>query len=270
MRSGTSVERNVEMLSAMVRQAAGDGALYIQTPEMSGLLQKNPRLLMETVRLQEDDPVFAACSGLAGELGIWLHLGSTAIKLPQTDNTGKAANRAALFAPTGELKLTYDKIHMFDVSVDEQNQWRESNRFEAGNQAYVVEMDGIKTGISICYDMRFPQLYRHQARLGAQILTCPSSFTKPTGRAHWEIILRARAIENGAFMLAAAQGGTHEDGRETYGHSMMINPWGEIIGELAHDEPGILVCDLDLEEVDIARKKIPNLVNEKKFAISEV
>ena len=259
MRSGTSVECNVEMLSGMVRQAAGDGARYIQTPEMSGLLQKNPKLLMETVRLQDEDPVFAACSGLAGELGIWLHLGSTAIRLPQTDNTGKAANRAALFAPTGELKLTYDKIHMFDVSVDEQNQWRESNRFEAGNQAYVVEMDGIKTGISICYDMRFPQLYRHQARLGAQILTCPSSFTKPTGRAHWEIILRARAIENGAFMLAAAQGGTHEDGRETYGHSMMINPGERLLANWRMTNRVFWFVILTLKKLKMPGKKFQTL-----------
>lgn len=270
MRSGISMKRNIAQLDELVREAASKGALYIQTPEMSGLLQKNPKLLLETIKLQGEDPVFAACSALAAELGVWLHLGSTPIKLANSDVTRKAANRAAIFSPMGELVITYDKIHMFDVVLDEANQWKESNRFEPGENAYLVDMDGVKAGISICYDIRFPTLYREQARLGAPVLTCPSSFTKPTGEAHWEILLRARAIENGAFMIAAAQGGKHEDGRETHGHSMIISPWGEILGELAHDEPGVLICDLDLEQSADARKRIPNLANERKFSISMV
>jgi predicted amidohydrolase len=270
MRSGVSVEKNIVQMRDFVRAAAAQGAIYIQTPEMSGLLQKNPKLLMDTIKLQDHDPVFAASAELAMELGIWLHLGSTPIKLADSEITKKAANRGALFSPKGELVFTYDKIHMFDVVVDEANQWKESNRFQPGENAYVFDMNGVKAGVSICYDLRFPQLYQAQAKAGANILTCPSSFTKPTGKAHWEVLLRARAIENGAFMIAAAQGGQHEDGRTTHGHSMIIDPWGQVLGELAHDEPGVLVCDLDLEQSANARKRIPNLANERKFSISMI
>ncbi|MGB7286658.1 MAG: carbon-nitrogen hydrolase family protein [Salaquimonas sp.] len=269
MRSGTNIADNIEQLTYLARQAAEQGAVYLQSPEMSGLLQKNPKLLLETIQTQQKDPVFAACSNLAANLGIWFHLGSTPVKTASSENTKKAANRGALFSPAGKLIVIYDKIHMFDVDVDAQNQWKESNRFEAGNAAFVVEMDGVKLGLSICYDIRFAELYHQQAKLGAKILTCPSSFTRPTGQAHWEVLLKARAIENGAFMIAAAQGGKHEDGRETHGHSMIINPWGDIIAELDGDEPGVLVADIDLGEVNVARKRIPNLANERKFSISE-
>ncbi len=231
MRSGVSPEANIRQMQGMVRDAVGKGAQYVQTPEMSGLLQKNPKLLLETITTQDDDPVFKASAELAAELGIWFHLGSTPVKTAKSDETRKAANRGALFSPNGELVVTYDKIHMFDVDLDANNQWKESNRFEPGDKAFVADMGGVKTGISICYDLRFPKLYEAQAKAGAQILTCPSSFTKPTGEAHWEILLRARAIENGAFMIAAAQGGEHEDGRKTHGHSMIIDPWGKILGE---------------------------------------
>jgi len=270
MRSSTDVEENIDALHSLAKEAVSRGAIYLQSPEMSGLLQKNPKKLLETISYQDDDRVFATCAKIAKDNAIWFHLGSTPVKTKESEAEKKAVNRGAVFAPDGSLKLTYDKIHMFDVSVDAQNKWMESNRFKPGSRTYVVNMDGVKTGISICYDLRFAQLYRHQAKLGAKILTCPASFTVPTGKAHWEILLRARAIENGAFVLAAAQGGGHEDGRQTYGHSMMINPWGEIIGEIAGDEPGVLVCDLDLSEVDDARKRVPNLANEQKFSISEI
>ena len=270
MRSGVSPEANIRQMQAMVRDAVGKGAQYVQTPEMSGLLQKNPKLLLETITTQDADPVFKASAELAAEFGIWFHLGSTPVKTANSDETRKAANRGALFSPKGELVMTYDKIHMFDVDLDANNQWKESNRFEPGDKAFVADLGGIKTGISICYDLRFPRLYEGQAKAGAQILTCPSSFTKPTGQAHWETLLRARAIENGAFMIAAAQGGVHEDGRKTHGHSMIIDPWGKILGEISGDEPGIVVCDLDLEQVDDARKRLPNLVNQRNFTISVV
>lgn len=270
MCSGVDIGRNIEQLSDLARQAAREGAIYIQSPEMSGLLQKNSKLMLNAISPQETDTVFSACSHLASELGVWFHLGSTPIKLSDTDESGKAANRSAIFAPDGRLVQIYDKIHMFDVAVDEHNRWTESNRYQAGHQAYVVDMAGMKLGLSICYDLRFPQIYRQQAKLGAKVLTCPSSFTKPTGEAHWEILLRARAIENGAFMIAAAQGGSHEDGRETYGHSMIVNPWGEIIDMLDHDQKDVLVADIDLSQVDKARSRIPNLVNERKFSISGV
>lgn len=264
MRSRISEALNIVELDWMVRAAAKEGALYIQTPEMCGILQKNSAALMDEISPMEDNPVMQHCSALSKELGVWLHLGSTAIKLDDK----MAANRGALYSPDGIEVATYDKIHMFDVDVDENNRWKESSRYRAGEEAVIVDTGGFKLGMSICYDLRFPALYRQQAQAGATVLTCPSSFTKPTGEAHWQQLLQARAIENGAFVIAAAQGGKHQDGRETYGHSMVVGPWGDIRGELAHDEPGILTLDIDLQDVRDARAKIPNLENEKQFSIS--
>lgn len=266
MRSGVDEAENIDTLDWMVREAARDGALYVQTPEMTGVLQMDADKLNDSISPDDHNPVFNACSQLAKDLGIWLHLGSTAVKL----DDGKTANRSALFSPLGKRVATYDKIHMFDVDLGEGNRWRESSRFAAGDQSLVVDIGGFQLGMSICYDLRFPQIYRQQAKNGAVVLTCPSSFTKPTGEAHWEILLRARAIENGAFMIAAAQGGVHEDGRETYGHSMIIDPWGEVLGKLSHNDPGILIADIDLEIVKEVRVKVPSLANEKKFSISRV
>lgn len=265
MRSGIRQTDNISDLENMVAEAAKDGANYIQTPEMTGLLERDPAALQAVLRPQEDDPVFAACADLARRYGVWLHLGSTAVGL----QSERAANRGALFATDGRLVATYDKIHMFDVSVDEDNRWQESKRYKPGDRAVVAGMGGFGLGMSICYDLRFPQLYRQLAKAGASILSCPAAFTVPTGKAHWEILLRARAIENGAFMIAAAQGGTHEDGRKTWGRSIVVGPWGEIVASLDHDEPAVLCCDIDLDEVGKARASIPNLANERKFAISK-
>lgn len=266
MRSCANEVENFSTLDAMVRDAASQGAIYIQSPEMTGILEKNPRKLLDGINAQEGNLFFDNCAELAKDLGIWLHIGSNAVK---ADND-KCYNRAAIFSPSGEQVCNYDKIHMFDVDLGAGNRWKESARYEAGNQSMVVDMDGVKLGTAICYDVRFPQIFRSQAKLGAKILTCPAAFTQPSGEAHWEILLRARAIENGAFMLAAAQGGVHEDGRETYGHSMIVDPWGGIVDELNHNEPGVLVADIDLEKVDEARAKIPALNNERKFSILSV
>ncbi|MEM7291098.1 MAG: nitrilase-related carbon-nitrogen hydrolase, partial [Pseudomonadota bacterium] len=162
----------------------------------------------------------------------------------------------------------YDKIHMFDVDLDNGESWRESNVYKPGDQSRVIDVSGVKFGLSICYDLRFPQLYREQALAGAQILTVPAAFTRQTGKAHWHILLRARAIENGAFVIAAAQGGDHDDGRETFGHSLIINPWGDIIAECDSDETGFVVAELDLDEVGKARTKIPNLANMREFELA--
>lgn len=266
MRSGINESQNFSDMEQMVREAASQGAFYIQTPEMSGILQKDGAALLNTISGMVDNHFVKLCSLLSRELGIWLHIGSTATKL----DGGKVANRAFLFAPNGKQICFYDKIHMFDVDLGKGNRWKESSRYQAGNRSLVVDVAGFKLGLSICYDVRFPQIYRQQAKLGASVLTCPAAFTKPTGEAHWKTLLQARAIENGAFMIAAAQGGTHEDGRETYGHSMIVNPWGDVIGEIEHNEPGILVANIDIQEVADARAKIPNLVNEKKFSISYI
>ena len=270
MRSGTDPQANVQVMGELVDEAVSQGARYVQTPEMTGLLEKNPKRLLEVIEPQESDPAFLAAGELAKRHGIWFHLGSTAIRRPETATDGRAANRGGVFSPEGRLVATYDKIHMFDVAVDEDNRWQESARYAPGERAVTVDAGFARIGLSICYDIRFPQLYRQLAKAGAGILTCPAAFTKPTGKAHWETLLRARAIENGAFVIAAAQGGSHEDGRETWGHSMVVGPWGEIVGRLDHDEPGVLVCDLDLCEVESARNRLPVLENERRFAMTKV
>lgn len=262
MRSGTDIDANIAAMEGFIREAAAQGATYVQTPEMTGILQRDTKALFASISADKDDRVFAKASALAKELGIWVHIGSTAIDR----GDGKAANRAGLFSPSGERVASYDKIHMFDVDLANGESWRESKVYNPGDQCVVSRINEIPLGIAICYDMRFPHLFRAQAKQGAEILTSPSSFTRQTGEAHWHILLRSRAIENGAFMIAAAQSGVHEDGRETYGHSLIINPWGEIIGELDHNEPGIVVAELDLSEVAKARQRIPGLANEREFS----
>lgn len=270
MRSGVAVDDNLATLEKMVTDAAGRGASYIQTPEMTSLVEQHPKSLF--AQLHDDglddgpndqNPVAIFASNLAKKHRIWLHLGSIAVRLTNQ----KAANRALLFSPTGERVAQYDKLHMFDVDLPNNESWRESAVYQAGKEAVIVEADGFSLGLSICYDLRFPHLYRDLAQAGAQILTCPAAFTKQTGEAHWHALLRARAIENGAYVIAAAQGGSHADGRQTYGHSLIINPWGEIIGELDHDDPGVLICDIGLEQVTKARGRIPSLSNNKQFNI---
>lgn len=261
MRSSVDIAKNCQAMEKLVREAANAGAGYVQTPEMSGILQRNRKALFEAISIQDKDRLVSLSGNLAKELGIWLHIGSHAILVGEQ----KVANRAFLFGPNGQLVTTYDKLHMFDVDLDNGESWRESKVYQPGHSAKMVDMNGIKLGITICYDIRFPALYREYAQNGAQILSAPAAFTRQTGRAHWQILQRARAIENGAFMISAAQGGDHEDGRETYGHSMIVNPWGEILAELDHEEPGILVADIDLDEVTKAQQKIPNLVNARSF-----
>ncbi|MBN9270063.1 MAG: carbon-nitrogen hydrolase family protein, partial [Mesorhizobium sp.] len=198
------------------------------------------------------------------ELGIFLHIGSTAILRAD----GKLANRALLFGPDGELRATYDKIHMFDVDLDNGESWRESATYEPGTKAVVTTVEGATLGFAVCYDLRFPQLFRAEALAGANLLSVPAAFTRQTGEAHWHVLLRARAIENGAYLVAAAQGGVHEDGRETYGHSMIVDPWGRILAEVEHDAPAVIVAEVDPAQSQAARGKIPNLKNAREFAVS--
>ena len=266
MRSGVSIASNIEAMDELVRQAASEGAIYIQTPEMTGILQKKRKGLFAEITVQEDDVLVSHSSKLAKELGIWLHIGSHAVLVGEE----KAANRAFLFNPSGALITTYDKIHMFDVDLDNGESWRESKVYQPGDKSCVVDVDDAKIGLSICYDIRFPYLYREQATNGAQVLTGPAAFTRQTGRAHWNILQKSRAIENGAFIISAAQGGDHEDGRETYGHSIIINPWGETIAELAHEDAGFISAEIDLDEVAKARQKIPNLKNAREFNFENI
>ncbi len=269
MRSGICVDKNLDTLAQMVAQAVKRGATYIQTPEMTSLVQKNPKLLFENIQPdsagENVNYTVDFVAGLAKRHKVWLHLGSIAVKA----TSGKAANRAILFSPAGRRVANYDKLHMFDVDLPGNETWRESSLYQAGDKAVIVELEEITLGMSICYDLRFPNLYHSLAVAGAQVLSCPAAFTRQTGKAHWHTLLRARAIENGAFVIAAAQGGKHEDGRETFGHSLIINPWGEIIAELEHDNPQVLICDIMLSEVDAARSQIPNLRNKTEFNMAK-
>ena len=264
MRSGTEPRRNAAIVENMVREAAASGATYVQTPEMTGALMRDKAALRASLQPEERDLIASTAGRLAGELGIYLHVGSTAIA--RTD--GKVANRAFLFGPDGARIVTYDKIHMFDVDLDHGESWRESATYEPGTEAVVADLPFARVGFAVCYDLRFPQLFRAEALDGAEVLTVPAAFTRQTGEAHWHVLLRARAIENGAWVIAAAQGGLHEDGRETFGHSLIVDPWGRIVAEQANDEPGIVYAEIDTAAVKDARNKIPNLKNARDFAVA--
>lgn len=259
MRSSDSVAQNIEDASALIRQAHADGAEFIATPEMTSLMEMRSKPLFEKAVSEEDDLALKAFCTLAAELGCWLLIGSLAIRLSDT----KCANRAYLLAPDGGIAARYDKIHMFDVEVGDGQNYKESKNYQAGETAVLADVLGARIGLSICYDLRFPHFYRELAKAGAEILLVPAAFTDVTGRAHWHTLLQARAIETGCFVLAPAQGGHHENGRDTYGHSLIINPWGEIVGELDHQEPGVLAVELTLSEVQDARARIPALQHDR-------
>ncbi len=263
MRSGIDVAKNVAAMQELVRSAAEQGASYVQTPEMTGLVQKNRRPFFDTLMTEAEDPIVSAAGALANELGITLHIGSTPIRLE--DN--RAANRAFVFGPDGSRLATYDKIHMFDVDLDNGESWRESAVYKPGREAVTVELEGALAGLGICYDCRFPELTTTYARAGAEILTAPACFTRQTGQAHWHTLMRSRAIENGAYMISAAQGGDMEDGRECFGHSLIVDPWGEVVAEVDGEEPGVALAEIDVAKSAAARAKIPNLVNNRAFTL---
>ena len=263
MRTGMEPGANVEAFETLVREAAAAGASYVQSPEMTGLLVRDKARLMEHIVPEAEDALVRRASELARELAIHVHVGSTAIARPD----GKVANRGFLFSSEGERIATYDKIHMFDVDLDNGESWRESATYEPGRTTRVARLPFGNLGMAVCYDLRFPQLFQAQALAGAHVLTVPAAFTRQTGQAHWHVLLRARAIENGAFVIAAAQGGKHEDGRETFGHSMIVDPWGRVLAEAEHDEPGVVMAEVALAAVDEARRKVPNLKNARAFEI---
>ncbi|MES3026590.1 MAG: carbon-nitrogen hydrolase family protein [Pseudomonadota bacterium] len=248
-------------VAPLVREAAAQGATFIVTPEGTNILQRDKQALLPQLTLLGDDPVVQGLQALAAELSVAILVGSALVKRED----GKAANRSALISPLGDIVATYDKLHMFDVDLPTGESARESATYEPGEEAVAVHAGQMRLGLTICYDVRFPALYRALAVAGAQVITVPAAFTRPTGEAHWEILLRARAIETGSFVLASAQGGFHEDGRGTFGRSLAIGPWGEVLGKLDHDEPGVLVVDLDLAAVDKARTAIPALANARGF-----
>jgi predicted amidohydrolase len=238
---------------------------------MTGALQRDRKAMRAQLRDEANDIVVSTARSLARELNIHLHIGSTAIAIddPQKQD-GKIANRGLLFAPGGRKILTYDKIHMFDVDLDNGESWRESSAYQAGSEARMAQLPFGKLGFAICYDVRFPQLFQAEALAGAEILTVPAAFTRQTGEAHWEVLLRARAIENGAYLIAAAQAGVHEDGRETFGHSMIVDPWGRVVASAGGSGEAIIIADIDIAAVKAARQKIPNLKNAREFTLQTV
>jgi len=263
MRCGREVEPNLDAADKAVREAAAGGAGFVQTPENTSLMELKTRLLFEKTLPEEGNPAVERFSALARELGLWLHIGSMAVRLSDI----KVANRAFLFAPDGGIAARYDKIHMFDVDLPGGETYRESKNYQPGGEAVLADLPWGRVGITTCYDLRFPAVYRTLAHNGAVFLTAPSAFTRQTGEAHWHVLLRARAIETGCFVFAAAQGGVHENGRETYGHSLIVSPWGEILAE-ADTEPGVIFADIDTALVEDARSRIPSLTHDREFGIA--
>ena len=259
--SGDDVAANIATASAKIREAAAGGAKLIATPEMTSLMDARRGALLSKTVGEEDDPALAAFRKLAAELSVYLLVGSLPIRIA----TEKCANRSYLLTPSGAIAASYDKIHMFDVQVGDGQNYRESAKFEPGQAAVIAPAGPLTLGLSVCYDLRFPYLYRALAKAGADVLCVPAAFTRVTGEAHWHVLLRARAIENGAYVIAPAQSGTHADGRETYGHSLVVGPWGEVIAE-AGTNPTVLLADLDLTAVAAARNKIPALNHDRPFA----
>jgi predicted amidohydrolase len=263
LRSGIEPAANRAHAMPLLREAAVAGARFIATPENTLRLDRDRARMLGAVGPEEGDAELKAWGRAAQELGVWLLLGSGAI----ATGDGKVFNRSFMFNPDGKIVARYDKINLFDVTLGGGEDYRESDTVEGGEQAVVVDGPmNAKIGLTICYDLRFAPLYSALARAGAEIIAVPAAFTVPTGRAHWETLLRARAIETAAFVIAPAQGGRHEDGRATWGHSMIIDPWGKVLAQLDHDEPGLIIADLDLDEVAASRAKIPAWQGGRDFA----
>nr|WP_321443478.1 carbon-nitrogen hydrolase family protein [uncultured Cohaesibacter sp.] len=268
LRCGREVGANLDLAERLIREAAADGCAYIQTPEQTSTMEMSRKALMAIIAPQGEDEGLKRMQALARELSIWLHIGSMSFLVTDPESgEAKAANRAVVLAPDGSVAATYDKIHMFDVDLENGESYRESNSFQAGTKAVSVALPWGELGLSICYDLRFPYLYRALCQeKGASILAIPAAFTKKTGDAHWQVLMRARAIECGAFVIAAAQGGTHENGRKTYGHSLIVDPWGKVLVE-AEDEPCFVAADIDMALVHKCRQAVPSLTHDRDFDI---
>lgn len=258
---------NLPVTEALVREAAAGGATLILTPECTNLVSASRARQAEVLAGEDADPTLARLRAVAAEVDVWLVIGSLGLKTGDAD--GRFANRSFLIAPDGRVAARYDKIHMFDVDLDGGESYRESAAFRPGDRAVAAEAGPVRLGLSVCYDIRFPQLYRALARAGAEVLTAPAAFTVPTGRAHWHVLLRARAIETGCFLLAPAQTGTHAaqagTARRTFGHSLAVGPWGDILAD-AGEGVGVTLVDLDLSEVARARARVPALRHDRRFA----
>jgi len=264
MRSGADPQANLATALAAIEEAAGAGAAYVLTPEMTNIMEVKRERLLATIADEELDPTLAAIRDLARKLSIYVHIGSLAVKVSHD----KAVNRSFLIDRRGDVVARYDKIHMFDVDLANGESYRESRNYRPGDLAVVADLPWGRLGISVCYDLRFPALYRALAEAGASFFSIPSAFTRQTGEAHWHVLIRARAIENGCFVFAAAQGGKHENGRETFGHSLIVDPWGQILAE-GGTEPGVILADIDPALVAAARSRIPSLYNGRRFEVIE-
>jgi predicted amidohydrolase len=253
--TGVDPAANADNLAKAIAEAAAGGAEMLFTPEMSGLLDRDSARAAGNRRPEEEDLVLAACREAAQRHGIWLHLGSLAVE----SEDGKVANRGFVIDREGNIRARYDKIHLFDVDLPTGESWRESNTYAAGKGVVVVNGTPVgKLGLTICYDLRFPGLFARLAEAGADVISVPAAFTVPTGRAHWHVLLRARAIEAGLFVVAAAQVGSHEDGRQTFGHSLVADPWGELLLDMG-ETPGVAFADIDLKRISDVRSRIPAL-----------
>lgn len=266
MCSGLDPAANLAALEPLLAEAAGQGANYVLTPEVTMIFPENRDQLRSVAAPFEGHPQLAQVGRLARQHGIFVQIGSLPIPLED----GRFANRSVLFGPDGAQRATYDKIHLFDADIAGLNAYRESATYRGGEQAVTADLGEFRLGFSICYDMRFPRLYSALANGGATLMAVPAAFTVPTGQAHWHVLLRARAIETGSYVIAAAQGGNHPNGRSTYGHSLIVDPWGKIIAELDHDRPGVLVADIDAAAVAEARRRVPALVNARDFAVPDL
>ena len=264
MRSGLEPQANLAAALAAIDEAKRAGADYVLTPEMTNILALKRDHLFSKIVAEEQDATLATLREVARKLGIYVHIGSIAVKA----SPEKAANRSLLIDRKGDIAARYDKIHMFDVDLAGGESYRESNNYRAGEVAVIADLPWGRLGLTVCYDLRFPALYRALAEAGASFLAIPSAFTRQTGEAHWHVLMRARAIENGCFVFAAAQGGRHDNGRETFGHSLVVDPWGRILAE-AGVEPGVIIAEIDPAQVVAARAKIPSLRHGRRFEMTE-
>jgi predicted amidohydrolase len=264
MNSGTEPGPNLDQLERLATEAAGQGATYLLSPEVSVVFAENREGLKSVAGPWEDNPAIARVGEIAKRLGVNLHLGSLAVALPD----GRFANRSVLFRPDGTIAATYDKIHLFDATLPGLRNYRESETYAGGEVAVVTDAPGFSLGMTICYDVRFPKLHRALAEAGAEVISVPAAFTVPTGEAHWEVLLRARAIETGSWVIAAAQAGQHQNGRATWGHSMIVDPWGRVVTQLGGEGPGVAIAEIELKAVGEARGKVPALDNARPFSVT--
>ncbi len=256
---------NVETVRRRAKEAVDEGCDLLALPEAAGMMNRDRADAMRQTVSEQADPFISECRRIASRNGIWIHVGSTPIQ-----ENNKLLNHSVLVGPTGEIRARYDKIHLFDIFLEGRPPTRESDRYTAGSQATVVDTPWGPWGLSICYDLRFPGLYRDYANCGASVMFAPSAFTVPTGQAHWEPLIRSRAIENGCWFIAAAQVGQHDDGRSTYGHSLVVDPWGKVVADLGGEEPGYEVVEIDPGRAEAARQQIPSLTHDRPYSLEHI